>query len=97
MQGACKRAEQSRRHGPGGGPRRRASARHGRAPRPQRARPRPPRRRFVCRRALGGRQGDPAVYLTPVPTDAVVYGSGDAARILTKEQAAARRRAGPRA
>eukprot|EP00879_Flechtneria_rotunda_P005442 GHRR01005735.1.p1 GENE.GHRR01005735.1~~GHRR01005735.1.p1 ORF type:complete len:405 (+),score=150.85 GHRR01005735.1:874-2088(+) len=47
--------------------------------------------RFVCRQRLGGRKGDPAVYLTPVPPNAVVYGTGDAARIITKEQAAALR------
>ncbi|KAI8473164.1 MAG: hypothetical protein J3K34DRAFT_519180 [Monoraphidium minutum] len=50
--------------------------------------------RFICRRQLGGRKGEGAVYLTPVPPDAVVYGSGDTARILTKEQAAALRSAG---
>ena len=50
--------------------------------------------RFVCRRRLGGRRGEPAAYLTPVPPGAVVYGSGDAARILTREQAAALRGAG---
>ncbi|GBF87634.1 hypothetical protein Rsub_00345 [Raphidocelis subcapitata] len=47
--------------------------------------------RFVCRRQLGGRRGEAAAYLTPVPPGAVVYGSGEAARILTKEQAAALR------
>lgn len=40
--------------------------------------------RFVCRKRLGGRKGDPAAYLTPVPPNAVVYGTGDAARIITK-------------
>ncbi|KAF8059173.1 hypothetical protein HT031_005345 [Scenedesmus sp. PABB004] len=45
--------------------------------------------RFVCRKQLGGRRGDAAAYLTPVPPNAVVYGTGDAARVITKEQAAA--------
>jgi hypothetical protein len=40
--------------------------------------------RFVCRQRLGGRKGEPAAYLTPVPLNAVVYGTGDAARIITK-------------
>jgi hypothetical protein len=40
--------------------------------------------RFVCRHQLGGRRGEGAAYLTPVPPGAVVYGSGDSARILTK-------------
>uniref|UniRef100_A0A383VRU7 DUF7755 domain-containing protein n=1 Tax=Tetradesmus obliquus TaxID=3088 RepID=A0A383VRU7_TETOB len=44
--------------------------------------------RFVCRKRLGGRKGEPAAYLTPVPPDAVVYGSGEGARVITKEQAA---------
>eukprot|EP00882_Tetradesmus_deserticola_P003891 GHRQ01004115.1.p1 GENE.GHRQ01004115.1~~GHRQ01004115.1.p1 ORF type:complete len:298 (+),score=112.83 GHRQ01004115.1:1388-2281(+) len=44
--------------------------------------------RFVCRTRLGGRKGEPAAYLVPVPPNAVVYGSGEAARVLTKEQAA---------
>lgn len=47
--------------------------------------------RFVCREQLGGRKGEPAAYLMPVPPGAVVYGSGQGARILTKEQAAALR------
>lgn len=42
------------------------------------------RRRFVCRRLLGGRKGEGAAYLTPVPAGAVVYGTGEAAVILTK-------------
>lgn len=40
--------------------------------------------RFVARRRLGGRKGELAAFLTPVPPGAVVYGSGDAAVILTK-------------
>lgn len=40
--------------------------------------------RFVCRQRLGGRKGEPAAYLTPVPPNAVVYGTGDAARIISK-------------
>ncbi|KAG2488505.1 hypothetical protein HYH03_013008 [Edaphochlamys debaryana] len=45
--------------------------------------------RFVCRRTLGGRQGEGAAYLTPVPAGAVVYGEGETAVVLSKEQAAA--------
>jgi len=45
--------------------------------------------RFVCRKRLGGRKGDLAAYLMPVPPGAVVYGSGDSSVILSKEQAAA--------
>lgn len=41
-------------------------------------------RRFVCRKRLGGRKGEPAAYLTAVPPGAVVYGSGDSAVILSK-------------
>jgi hypothetical protein len=44
--------------------------------------------RFVCRGRLGGRKGEAAAYLTPVPPGAVVYGSGETARILTKVRAA---------
>lgn len=40
--------------------------------------------RFVCRDTLGGRGARPAAWLTPVPAEAVVYGSGDAAVILSK-------------
>eukprot|EP00878_Enallax_costatus_P020136 GHUV01021268.1.p3 GENE.GHUV01021268.1~~GHUV01021268.1.p3 ORF type:complete len:134 (+),score=37.81 GHUV01021268.1:691-1092(+) len=40
--------------------------------------------RFVCRKRLGGRKGDPAAYLTPVPPNAVVYGTGDTARVISK-------------
>jgi hypothetical protein len=40
--------------------------------------------RFVCRKRLGGRKGEPAAYLTPVPPNAVVYGSGETARVITK-------------
>ncbi|GIM15970.1 hypothetical protein Vretimale_18642 [Volvox reticuliferus] len=45
--------------------------------------------RFVCRRQLGGNTGAGASLLTPVPVGAVVYGEGEAAMILTKEQAMA--------
>ncbi|GLC44248.1 hypothetical protein PLESTB_000756800 [Pleodorina starrii] len=45
--------------------------------------------RFVCRRQLGGKVGEGAAMLTPVPVGAVVYGEGEAAVILTKEQATA--------
>lgn len=50
--------------------------------------------RFVCRRKLGGKSTSPAAYLTPVPPDAVIYGSGESALVLTKEQAAVMRNAG---
>lgn len=43
-----------------------------------------PPSRFVCRQQLGGRKGEPAAYLTPVPPGAVIYGSGESQRILTK-------------
>lgn len=39
--------------------------------------------RFVCRESLG-EGGQAAAYLLPVPADAVVYGSGDAAVAITK-------------
>lgn len=39
--------------------------------------------RFVCRERLGA-GGHSAAFLSPVPADCVVYGSGDAAVILTK-------------
>ncbi|EFJ44280.1 hypothetical protein VOLCADRAFT_106495 [Volvox carteri f. nagariensis] len=45
--------------------------------------------RFVCRRQLGGRAGEGAALLTPVPVGAVVYGEGEAAVVLSKEQATA--------
>ena len=44
--------------------------------------------RFVCREAVGERADKAAAYLTPVPPGAVVYGSGDAAVVLSREQAA---------
>ncbi|EIE22579.1 hypothetical protein COCSUDRAFT_66290 [Coccomyxa subellipsoidea C-169] len=43
--------------------------------------------RFVCREALGY-GGVPAGFLAPVPADSVVYGSGESAVILSREQAA---------
>ncbi|KAG2429658.1 hypothetical protein HYH02_013996 [Chlamydomonas schloesseri] len=45
--------------------------------------------RFVCRRPLGGKVGEGAALLTPVPVGAVVYGEGEQAVVLTKDQAAA--------
>ncbi|EFN54594.1 hypothetical protein CHLNCDRAFT_135440 [Chlorella variabilis] len=43
----------------------------------------PEQGRFVCRESLG-EGGQAAAYLLPVPADAVVYGSGDAAVAITK-------------
>ncbi|KXZ42823.1 hypothetical protein GPECTOR_116g355 [Gonium pectorale] len=45
--------------------------------------------RFVCRRMLGGVAGEGAAMLTPVPVGAVVYGEGESAVVLSKEQASA--------
>ena len=39
--------------------------------------------RFVCRDALGA-SGQSAGYLSPLPQDAVVYGSGESAVVLTR-------------
>ena len=39
--------------------------------------------RFLCRDALGA-AGQSAGYLSPLPQDAVVYGSGESAVILTR-------------
>jgi hypothetical protein len=47
------------------------------------------RRRFIARRLLGGRTGEGAALLKPVPPGAVVYGEGDAAVVLSREQAVA--------
>ncbi|KAL4427631.1 hypothetical protein ABPG75_001720 [Micractinium tetrahymenae] len=44
--------------------------------------------RFVCREALGEGGAEAAAYLRPVPPGAVVYGSGDAAVVVSKAQAA---------
>ncbi|KAK9844120.1 hypothetical protein WJX81_005003 [Elliptochloris bilobata] len=41
--------------------------------------------RFVCKESLGSRG---AAFLSPVPAGAVVYGSGEEAVVLTREQAA---------
>lgn len=38
--------------------------------------------RFLCGRLLGAKEG--AGYLTPVPPNAVVYGSGEAASIISR-------------
>jgi len=43
--------------------------------------------RFVCREKIGEGQPQGAVVLTPVPEDAVVYGSGTHTMILSKDQA----------
>lgn len=44
--------------------------------------------RFICRGPLGGRDGTPAAFLAPVPEGAVVYGSGEAALVLSADEAA---------
>ena len=44
--------------------------------------------RFVCRDDVGDRGTHAAAFLRPVPPGGVVYGSGDATVVLTKEQAA---------
>lgn len=43
--------------------------------------------RFVCRDIIGSNDL-PAVHLTPVPAGGVVYGSGDSAVVLTRDEAA---------
>lgn len=40
--------------------------------------------RFVCRNCLGCKGGERAGFLTPVPADSVVYGSGENAVILSR-------------
>lgn len=45
--------------------------------------------RFLCRQRLGYRADKQAEYLTPVPSESVVYGSGETAVVLSKDQAAA--------
>ncbi len=45
--------------------------------------------RFVCREPLGESAPCSAAYLTPIPADHVVYGSGDSAMILDRDQARA--------
>lgn len=42
------------------------------------------RHRFVCRAVLGGKQGHGARWLSPVPPEAFVYGSGESTVVLTK-------------
>lgn len=42
--------------------------------------------RFICRELLGVEK-NPAAYLKPIPANAVVYGSGEGAMILTRDQA----------
>ena len=44
--------------------------------------PSPPR--FQCREKLGVTQGEGAAWLTAVPLDALVYGSGDSAVLISK-------------
>ena len=44
--------------------------------------PSPPR--FQCREKLGVTQGEGAAWLTAVPLDALVYGSGDSAILISK-------------
>jgi len=44
--------------------------------------------RFICRERMGDGMPDrSAVFLTPLPEDAVVYGSGESAVVLSKEEA----------
>ncbi|GFR45469.1 hypothetical protein Agub_g6868, partial [Astrephomene gubernaculifera] len=50
--------------------------------------------RFVCRRLLGARAGEGAALLPPVPAGAVVYGEGEAAVVLSQDQASALRSLG---
>ena len=38
--------------------------------------------RFLCDRVVGAKEG--AGYLTPVPPNAVVYGSGESASIISR-------------
>lgn len=45
--------------------------------------------RFVCREALGEGGQEAAAYLRPVSPGSVVYGSGDAAVVVSQERAAA--------
>lgn len=52
-----------------------------------------PRCRFVCRESLGEGGDEPAAYLQPVPPGAVVYGSGDAAVVVSKASRLAPKRA----
>lgn len=40
--------------------------------------------RFLCRQRLGYRADKNAEYLTPVPQESVVYGSGETAVVLSK-------------
>uniref|UniRef100_A0A061R9H7 DUF7755 domain-containing protein n=1 Tax=Tetraselmis sp. GSL018 TaxID=582737 RepID=A0A061R9H7_9CHLO len=45
--------------------------------------------RFICRQRMGCKNSErSAAYLTPVPEDAVVYGSGESAVIMSKAEAA---------
>ena len=46
--------------------------------------------RFLCREQLGGSKFTGAAFLKPVPEDAVVYGSGEQALVLTKVSSPAR-------
>ena len=41
-------------------------------------------RRFLCREKLGSSKFTGAAFLKPVPRDAVVYGQGEHALVLTK-------------
>ncbi|KAK9828601.1 hypothetical protein WJX72_000987 [[Myrmecia] bisecta] len=50
--------------------------------------------RFICREAVGEGNASNAGFLAPVPVDSVVYGSGESAVVLSKEQAAALHRMG---
>lgn len=45
-------------------------------------------RRFLCRQRLGYRADKNAEYLMPVPSESVVYGSGETAVVLSKVRTA---------
>jgi hypothetical protein len=40
--------------------------------------------RFICREHLGSKRGNGAAFMSPVPAEAVVYGSGSNAVVLSR-------------